>query len=572
MKCAGERKNKVISVAAGCVLALTTVLSVVQPVSTAAAAETTDTAKAEETAVEVTVDGDLSDWKAVDELKSKDSDIESWKLAKSNDGKTLYLAFSGKAVSQWDGKYNYKTLSVKRKNGTKLEAQISQLSEAWAFPGAEVKTVNDASGNVPGPYAVECSLPLDETGYTVTFAGTEVNEASIPVYVPADKYEAVYNGITIDSKYDDWDAIEKTEASCPEEANHNYDCLDSVACVFDGDTFYIYLKDGKDGSAAGAGTHSNGRYAIVADTGRQIVFALSTKDGGTVSGVKGAKVAHYGKQWEVSIPASALPLYSESLSFGLYQQEPFVADIMNIQEKEGTAGTFGGIVYDGHYGDWDAYPHTLIEYATSGTQTDKPDGEGALYTDDSILYGHVVSPMDAHLKEMGGEFTSAISICFNGKRKYNEDKTWNLYPRLVAVADDGTIDWNPKLSGLDNGTYEFYIADTRGEYDTNTLKNVSDLKDYEQFFGKMTITVGETSDEMEFYVDLEKVANFLSHYKGSTVDASEFKLIEAQFGRIGQQWLVIGGTSSGPYMGVSLCVLVAGVVLLRRRRTKVVKE
>jgi uncharacterized protein (TIGR04145 family) len=104
------------------------------------------------------------------------------------------------------------------------------------------------------------------------------------------------------------------------------------------------------------------------------------------------------------------------------------------------------------------------------------------------------------------------------------------------------------------------------------LKNVSDLKDYEQFFGKMTITVGETSDEMEFYVDLEKVANFLSHYKGSTVDASEFKLIEAQFGRIGQQWLVIGGTSSGPYMGVSLCVLVAGVVLLRRRRTKVVKE
>ncbi len=316
------------------------------------------------------------------------------------------------------------------------------------------------------------------------------------------------------------------------------------------------------------------------------MFALSTKDGGTVSGVKGAEVAHHGKQWEISIPASALPLYSESLSFGLYQQEPFIADIMNIQEKEGTAGTFGGITYDGLYGDWDAYPHTLIEYAGSGTQTDKPDGEAALYTDDSILYGHVVSPMEAHLLEGGGEFTSAISICFNGEREYNADKTWNLYPRLAAVADDGTITWvqnkdkedekdesdTLKLSDLDKGTYEFYIADVRGEYDTNTLKNVSELKDYEQFFGKMTITIGETVDEMEFYVDLEKVANFLSHYKGSTIDASEFKLIEAQFGRIGQQWVTIGGTSSGPYMGVSLCVLVAGVVLLRRRRTKVVKE
>ena len=72
---------------------------------------------------------------------------------------------------------------------------------------------------------------------------------------------------------------------------------------------------------------------------------------------------------------------------------------------------------------------------------------------------------------------------------------------------------------------------------------------------------------MEFYVDLEQVAVFLSHYSKAraTVEASDFKMIEAQFGRIGNEYLSTAGTSSGPYMGVLLAMGVSFVVLLKKR-------
>jgi len=390
--------------------------------------------------------------------------------------------------------------------------------------------------------------------------------------MPAEKVEAVYEGIVIDGKYDDWDAVNKVESECPKEANHDFDCLDYTACVFDGDYLYIYLMDGATAHAAGAGLHSNGRYSITSDLGRRIVFQLSTKNGGSVDGIDGAEVAYYGKQWEIAIPASELPIYSKSVDFGLYQQEPFVAGIVNLQGTDGGVGEFEGIIYDGLFGDWTAYPHTLIQYATSGTQTNGPDGEGALYVEDGTLFGHVVSTMDAHLAEEGGEFAKAVSICFNGDREYNGDKTWNFYPRLVMVGADGSIDWNPQTKNLPNGMYEFYISDARAEFDTTLITNVSQLQDHEQFVGKMWIEVGETNDEVEFYMDLEQVAKYLSYYSSTKITADDFKLIEAQFGRIGQDYISIGATSSGPYVGVALCAGVAAIILLRRKRVnKVVK-
>ncbi len=531
-------------------------------------AATVQESKAAGESASISVDGKLNEWKAVNAIQSAKSGISQWKVAKSSDGSFLYFCFEGTASTQWYGAYMWEILSVSFGNGTSFSCQMANLETAWTAPGASVAFYNGASGTNPGKYAVECALPMMETDYTVKFAGTEVSAEDIPVFVAAEEKEAVYSGIVIDGDYEDWDAVTRVEAFCPEESNHDYNCLAYAACVFDGDYLYIYLQDGASGSAAGAGVYSNGRYAITTDMGRELVFQLSTQNGGTVKGVKGAKVAYFGKEWEIAIPVSELPLYKESLTFGLYQVEPFLTDIMNLQNEDGlgTAGEFTGIVYDGLFGDWDGYPHTLIQYATSGTQTNHPDGEGALYADGSILYGHVVSSMDAHLAEQGGEFASGISICFNGDRSYNGDKTWNLYPKLVAVDADGTIDWNTVTKNLPSGTYEFYILDGRGEYNTNLLKNVSDLAEYDQPLGKMTVTVGDENDEMEFYIDLEQAAKFLSHYSGKTIEANDFKLIEAQFGRIGQEYISTAGTSSGPYLGVATCMAFVGLVLLKRRR------
>lgn len=516
---------------------------------------------------QITIDGELSEWEAMESLKVAEGNVEEWKLALSEDRSRLYFCFGGTAVTQWDTGYIWNLLEITYSDGKTFRCQIANLENAWTTPGAEVAAKNEAHLNNSGVYGVECVLPINDRGYSVTFAGTTVKEADIPEFKAAEEKEAVYTGISIDGKFDDWEAVTRVDVKCP-NTSHGYECLKRAACIMDGDYVYFYLQDGDDGYAAGAGLNSNGRYSIVTDLGRSLVFQLSAANGGSVSGVDGAKAAYYQDEWEVAIPVSALPQWKKSISFGLYQNEPYISGVVDIKggSNEEQIGEFNGIVYDGLYGDWAAYPHTLIQYATPGTQTDDPDGEGALYANGKTLYGHVVSSMEAHLQEQGGEFSSAVSICFNSDRTYNADKTWNFYPRLVTVADDGTIDWNPKTVALDNGVYEFYLADVRGEYNTSALKNEADLAEHEKFFGKMTVSVYDDFNETEFYVDLEQVAKFLSNYSSTEIKAEDFKVIEAQFGRIGQEWLTTAGASSGPYAGVIICMGVCVAVLLKRRK------
>ena len=174
-------------------------------------------------------------------------------------------------------------------------------------------TVNEAHQNTAGPYTVEASIPMNfftEGNFKITFAGVTVDLADIEVLdgsaIKEDTTEAVYEGITIDGSFKDWDAVARYNAACPNEAHK--DCLSKAAMVFDGDYVYIYLKDGATGSAYGAGTHSNGRYSIKTDLGRELVFQL-TQDG-QVNGIDGVLCQHVGRQWEIAVPKDKLPIYN----------------------------------------------------------------------------------------------------------------------------------------------------------------------------------------------------------------------------------------------------------------------
>ncbi len=558
--------KKKLAIAISTMLAMTTMLSVA---GVAFATEIEESAEATVSSG-IVVDGVIDDWAAMRTSILSDNEITEleFKFAKSEDGSMLYYYFVSPSATEW---YSLDWKYIEFKFGeTTMASYLYNIVENWPNPGAETACKNTANGNNPGIIVYEGALPITSEDITISFEGITFTVEDIPVFIPAEEVEASYNGIVIDGDYFDWAAVDKTDIECPEESEHGFDCLSQTAVIFDGDYVYIYLRDGEDGTAAGAGINSNGRFSIVTDTGRTLTFEVNAEDGGSIAGVEGATAAYFGDEWEIAIPASQLPLYIESISFGLYQEEPFVTGIVDLQGGEGTAGDFTGIVYDGLFGDWNAYPHTLIQYATSGTQTNSADGEGAIYNDGSTLYGHVISSMDAHLNEAGGEFASAVSIFFNGDHEFNDDKTNNLYPRLVAVAEDGTINWNPQTEDLENGTYEFYIADARGEYDTNTITNISQLAEHEQFFGKMSVTVTDTCDEIEFFIDLEQVAKFLSYYSGTTIEANDFQLIEAQFGRIGQEILSTAGTSSGPFVGIAICMACVAVAVLKKRRNKAV--
>lgn len=513
---------------------------------------------AQEISAGIAVDAQLDDWKDIPAQVSNDTEISEWKVAKNADG-TVYFCFTGDAVSEWYGGYIYKTVNITQ-NGSSSGGMNFDEGE-WGLAGvtgATVRTANNANGNSAADYVVEAMIPASyfrDGNYIISFAGNDIQASSVPVITGEEqiKEDAVYAGITIDGKFGDWDAVSRYVAGCPNDQHP--DCIVLMTTVFDGDYVYVYIKEGDGGDATGAGTHSNGQYAITTDLNRELLFQLRNDNGGTVTGVDGAKASHVGSQWEVAIPANKLPQYRRSISVGLYQLEPFVTDVVNLQDENGNVGDPDTIVYDGLYGDWSAYPHTRIEYATAGTQEKVVDAEGALYSDGTTLFGHVITDMVAHqLIEAGKEYTEAITI------RFNDDEKMDFYPRMVDVDAEGNIDWNPKLSNLDQGTYEFYIVSTDAWH---TSENLSDVNSFDTVYGKIMITIGNDYDECEFYLDLPLIAEKFG------CDASDFKTIAAQFGRIGQQWITTAGASSGPWIGLLICgVVVIGAVALRKLKTR----
>lgn len=518
------------------------------------------------TGTNIVLDNDLSDWSNITQRASNVSNINSWKVAISSDYSTFYFCYEGMASSEWD--YNYagqNKLNIQYKNGTNDASSAIQFA-AWSgtaiaknawygdISGAEAVTQNEAHGNTAGPYVLEAAIPMDffaNGDFTITFAGTTVDISQVEVLdgndTKEEETEPVYNGITIDGKFSDWGAVTKYEAGCPNEAHS--DCINEVGMVFDGDYVYIYIKDGKGGSAFGAGSHSNGQYSIKTDLGNELVFQL-TQDG-NVNGVEGAECIHVGRQWEISIPKSALPSYNKTISFGLYLTEPFVTNVANLVDDGSDDKIDYDIKYDGLFGDWDKYPHQTIQYATAGTHHEMADAKAALACNGSTLLGHVVTTMPEHLAEAGGEFMSAVTI------KFNDNYNQVFYPRPEAVALDGTINWNTPKSGYDEGTYEFYLFSTDAWHNS---ENINSTNEADTCYGKMIIKVGETKDECEFYLDLELIAKKLG------CDASDFKQIDGQFGRLGQQWVTTAGASSGAWLGLGICILVTGGVLIRQNK------
>ena len=504
----------------------------------------------------IVVDGDLSDWINVPGYTDPKGDYSQWKVAFDEAG-NLYFCATYQAKSEWDSADSKGLLNITQ-NGATRDFQFGSLHESYNIPGSEYVLKNTANGNSAAPGYVEVKIPasyLTDPNFMIGLNGDSIPASSIPVVngqEPAPPEDAVYEGIVIDGEFHDWDAVSKHPAAEP----HGW--LDSAAMVFDGDTVYIYIKEAPGGDASNCGTHQNGQYAIVTDLNKTLLVQLNQD--GTVSGIEGATASHVGAQWEIAIPASALPEYLESLSFGLYMLRPFFLEGVTNLDGSTSGGSFDGIVYDGNYRDWDYYPHTLIEYDTPGTQEHVVDGEGALWSSNATLFGHVVTEHVDHLEEGGGEFAYAVSITFNGNRDY--DPNSNFYPRLVAVDEAGNINWDPVFP-LPNGTYEFYIA-SQDAWHTST--NINSLNDMDQLYGKMIMTIGDDKDECEFYLDLEMVAKKLG------CDASDFKLIEAQFGRIGQQWISTAGSSSGALLGIGLSIVFAGGVLAWKKKKSGIAE
>lgn len=204
---------------------------------------------------------------------------------------------------------------------------------------------------------------------------------------------------------------------------------------------------------------------------------------------------------------------------------------------------------------WADIPHTAIEYNTWDKYT---DSYGAVYSDNGKAKFDIYSEMPAHLGEAGGEFTSGITV------KFNDNYSTAFYPRFITVDADGNVNWDPKLTNLEKGTYKLYIASTDAWHKSS---NIKELNDMDQIYGEATMTIGEdrsdgeTRDTMRWSLDLDKVGKKLG------MSGDELGEISVQYSRLGQQWATCAGTptgSKGLFGLLSLLALVPAGIIRKR--------
>ncbi len=517
----------------------------------------------------IKIDGNPSEWDGIPTYKSNDSKIEKWSVAKNDDYVYFYVQQNGGNV--YGQPITSTNFTIKYEDGSsdgiRFEANMSAVKNGTFgdIDGVGDKDKASEPSQEKDKYETEFRIPQKFFGgkkYTLEYCGSKVKSEDITDLKSKDeetKSDHVYKGIKIDGNFSDWNAVDIKDVTNNTEKNNN---ISKAAVVFDGDYIYIYLKETSDGAALASGSYSRGAYELLTDTGRRTSLKLVKKDGKyqvevndyVTHQMKGEsiKVEHSNLQYEISVPVSALKQYNKKFSFGYYcADKPLVDDIVNI-DKDSSHGAlnkkFSGITYDGEYSDWDDYPHSLIEYSTQGGQTD--DSEAALYASDGYLYGHVKSLL--HKTTEGKNEFMPFAV-----RANKNDKT-SISFRFVSVDKDGNINWNPKLTNLENGTYEFTLVDI-GSW--TTYKNVSDKGFID--YGQIKITTGSKYDEMEYRIHMNKLA------KKFGLDENEMKVLQAQYINIGKEWVTYAGTSTGPFVGVTMCCLtVVGVLSYKKRKDK----
>ena len=454
------------------------------------------------------------------------------------------------------------------------------VSEEAAEEGQAAENAEETNGlsedaTVSDPNAAE--LPEDVTVSDPNAIELDLDALPVKEMTEEDKEEeqeeeAVYDGIVIDGKFSDWDGVAKTDAG---GSTDYQDFLEACAVFQDGDYIYVYIRDTGIGAASWSGPHGNGQFSLVTDLGYSVLFQLHATDNGahvSISGVNGAECAYYTKgwgysgEWEISIPVSELPNSRGTFAFGYYQADPFIGEVADQREKDDVTGNTNGegngdgqndeiIIFDGLYGDWSTYPHTLIHYATSGTWEKYVDGEGALYSTGGMLYGHVVTRMNAHLTEHGEEMQYGVVL------RINQDNNLWFEFRLIDVDENGRINWNVNVADQENGTHEYYIVDTRGWSSAQTLEEIDEGN---HVYGRMRITKGDISDEAEWKLDLGLIAEHFG------LEETDMQVLEVRYERIGDKWLQTAGASTGPVAGILLSMAVAGSAVVLQRRKKVI--
>ncbi|MBR1571321.1 MAG: hypothetical protein IJ655_01125 [Lachnospiraceae bacterium] len=562
----------------------------------------------------ISVDGDAADWGDISSRGSSDSKISDWKVAVDNDYLYLYVAqnplgYYGESIGQTQIHFNY---NLQNYNGIYNSIQFAQ---DWNNQGSQFVVKNAWYQNVDGSSVVfegkgtdynqehafvEIAIPrswFPTEDFTMTYAGVPVASSDIETINGAKALgqseaqdeqaeqenqnaqtdeatetseDDVYNGIVIDGDFADWNTIAKTQYIDP--------ALPESAAVWDGENVYVYLHEQGvwEGTAGTVGPKSNGMYCIETSDGTKTSFVIR-KDGAyliTDRGNINLEMSYKDRQYEVQIPVSELnginkttstlsvaiqgDSYGEAGSGMAYIAQGLVNLNPPFDYEDTTAGQLKKITYDYDFSDWEGYKKTVIEYSSSGKNGS--DSAAALYSDGDYLFGYV----DYYAAYYNDQFNQIYMTINDGvnKKWYNHDDSSRVMFTLRSVDASGNVNWNSQAVGLEEGDYEYHIFDN-----AHAGYNNSDKYDY----GRAFVHVDKTGRaQIEYYIDIAKLVNVVNEAPYSWhIKQSDIKMYHMAYPRIGTEWVSSAGASSGPILGIVLCIMsvvLAQIYNLRRKR------
>jgi len=449
------------------------------------------------------------------------------------------------------------------------DAQNGMSAGAKASSGTSEGNVSDSSDSASSGMSDDASAVVNISSEESSGISNLLGASA--VVAPQGSFE----GIHVDGDFSDWNAVTKEDTSSVSDG-----LVNAAGMVFDGDYVYLYLDEHQPNAASWSGVNSSGNFAITTDLGNvmivhvlrngqvEVKYQDQTVSGVTVStdyksGDWHSDDPHYRR--EIAIPKSALPYYKSAISFGYYLGSTFVSDVSNYDGSGGNTGSSdsgngntsgtgdkSAVSIDGDYADWTNYPNQVIQYDTAGTPSGVVDAEGALYTDGSTAYGHVYTSHPEHLSQMGGYEFTEFTVKVNND--YGKTKRVTAYYQNP----DGSLNKNGgSMRNLADGTYTFYLFDISGWNVTTDINNISP---HDTCYGKMTVTIKNGIDQMEYGFDLATLAK---QFGLSENDVGTFGV---QFHRLGQEWLNAAGTSTNPWLAITICIIPTAMLFYYRKK------
>ncbi len=191
------------------------------------------------------------------------------------------------------------------------------------------------------------------------------------------------------------------------------------------------------------------------------------------------------------------------------------------------------ISIDGYFDDWSDKPHTAFYYDIYNSAEAK---NVALFSDDKYLYGHI------KMSDLVGSFGSyTMYLCINN----------SYYIKLVILCtdDNHVINWDKFIEYTPPGIH----------FDLAVFNN----EDYSELLGNTALVVYNSdrhpADDVEFSVDYEKLRKHCNN-----IPISEIQTITMTCPSLGSQSITLSNTSTAPFIGIIVTLLVIGFVLLYR--------